>query len=167
MTKLICLGEIVAAHGIKGQVKIKTFTETPTNITAYGALHDGHGKTYKLVSPKMAGPFSVIASIAGVSDRNQAEAMRGIKLFIERDQLPAPSENEYYHEDLMGMAVVDQSGKNYGVIVGLQDFGAGVFFDIKSDDTSKMATLPMNQDAVLSVDLERREMCIDPEFLLI
>jgi 16S rRNA processing protein RimM len=165
--KTVCLGEIVAAHGIKGHVKIKTHTGNPLDIGAYGPVTDEKGKTYTLSNIRQASPNAAIAFIQGVTDRNQAEALRGVKFFIEREQLPEPTDDEYYHEDLVGLNVQDEQGTIYGTVLGLQNFGAGEFFDIKSDDQTKIITLPFNEDAVLDICIEEGFMIINPEFLLV
>ncbi|MDP3371434.1 MAG: ribosome maturation factor RimM [Candidatus Paracaedibacteraceae bacterium] len=165
--KTVCLGEIVAAHGIKGHVKIKTHTANPSDIGSYGVLKDDKGVVYKLSNVRTANPNSAIAFVQGVIDRNQAEALRGTKLFIEREQLPEPSNDEYYHEDIVGLAVLDIQGTSYGTILGIQDFGAGEFFDISSDAHDKIATLPFHDEAVISIDIDKGIVTIDPEFLLV
>lgn len=167
MMKTVCLGEIVAAHGIKGHVKIKTHTSDPTAIGLYGVLKDEKGVSYKLSNVRAANPNSAIAFVQGVTDRNQAEALRGTKLFIERTQLPEPSNDEYYHEDLVGLAVHDAEGTVYGTILGVQNFGAGEFFDIESKAHDKIATIPFHDEAIISIDVETGIVTIDPEFLLV
>jgi len=101
-----------------------------------------------------------------VTYRNQAEALRGTELFIEREQLPEPTDDEYYHEDLVDLMVRDEQGNVYGTILGVQDFGAGEFFDIKSEEHNKIITLPFNEEAVRDINVEEGFMVIDPEFLL-
>ena len=164
--KTVCLGEIVAAHGIKGHVKIKTHTANPTDVGSYGALKDAKGREYALSSVRIATPNSAIAFIQGVTDRNQAEALRGTELFVDRTQLPEPTDDEYYHEDLIDLTVRDENGANYGIVLGVQNFGAGEFFDIKSEEHNKIITLPFNEEAVLDINIEEGFMVINPEFLL-
>jgi len=164
--KTVCLGEIVAAHGIKGHVKIKTHTGNPVDIGSYGVIKDAKGREYALSNVRAANPNSAIAFIQGVTDRNQAEALRGTELFIEREQLPEPTDDEYYHEDLVDLMVRDEQGNVYGTILGVQDFGAGEFFDIKSEEHNKIITLPFNEEAVRDINVEEGFMVIDPEFLL-
>ena len=165
--KTVCLGEIVSAHGIKGHVKIKTHTANPVDIGSYGALKDAKGREYELSNTRIATPNSAIAFIKGVTDRNQAEAIRGTELFIERDQLPEPTDDEYYHEDLVDLTVQDEQGKVHGTVLGVQNFGAGEFFDIKSEEHNKIVTLPFNEEAVLDINIEEGFMIINPEFLLV
>jgi 16S rRNA processing protein RimM len=131
--KDILLGEIVSASGIRGEVRIKTYTDNPLDISKYGPLHDHAGTEYELANLRIKTPYLVTASIKGVQDRNTAESKKGIKLYVNRDCLPQTEEDEYYHEDLMGLAIVDEDGTNYGVVIQLHNFGAGEFFDIKTE----------------------------------
>lgn len=165
MTKTICLGEIVAAHGIKGHVKIKTYTVAPENISDYKIITDAKGRRFTLSNIRTSSPHSVIAFVQGITNRNQAEELRGTQLYITRDQLPKTEPDEFYHEDLIGLKINDANGKTYGTVLGLQNFGAGEFFDIKNED--KIITLPFNSDAVIDINLETGIIIVDPEFLLV
>ena len=127
----ICLGVIVGVHGVRGHLKIKAYTDNPAALDRYGpvSLDDGrllHVKV-KSVSPK--GP--VIAMAQEVTDRNEAELMRGLELFIKRDALPPTANDEVYHTDLVGLEARDNDGVAIGVIVGLHDFGAGDIIEVK------------------------------------
>ena len=127
----ICLGVIVGVHGVRGHLKIKAYTDNPAALDRYGpvSLDDGrllHRKV-KSLSPK--GP--VIAMAQEVTDRNEAELMRGLELFIKRDALPPTANDEVYHTDLVGLEARDNDGVAIGVIVGLHDFGAGDIIEVK------------------------------------
>jgi 16S rRNA processing protein RimM len=165
MTKTICLGEIVAAHGIKGHVKIKTYTTNPESLQLYKTLTDAKGRYFKVSNVRASSPHSVIAFVQGITTRNQAEELRGTHLYITRDQLPQTAHDEFYHEDLIGLRINDSEGTCYGSILGVQNFGAGEFFDIKADN--KIITLPFNKDAVIDISIETGIMIINPEFLLV
>lgn len=168
MKEYICLGEIVGAHGIKGHVKIKTFTSKPESIGDYGSLvHTDTQKTFILKNIRIITPTTVVAAVDGICDRTTAESLIGLKLSIKRDQLPKVNDDEFYHEDLIGLHVRDDQEKDYGIVIGLEDYGAGVFLNVKSDTTSKIATLSFHKDAVLSIHMEEKYMVIDPIFLLV
>ena len=127
----ICLGVIVGVHGVRGHLKIKAYTDKPAALDRYGpvSLDDGsllHLKV-KSVSPK----GTVIAVAQEVTDRNEAELMRGLELFIKRDALPPTANDEVYHTDLVGLEARDNDGVAIGVIVGLHDFGAGDIIEVK------------------------------------
>lgn len=163
---LICLGEIVAAHGIKGWVKIVTFTEYPEDLVAYGSLirQDLSLITIHLETIKSA--KTVLARIDGCLTRNQAETYKGTKLFIYKDQLPALEEGEYYHEDLIGMKVLDETGEVVGTVEALQNAGAGDFLEIAAVKGSKPITAIFSNDSIIKVDLEKRELHLHSGFLL-
>lgn len=165
---LVCLGEIVAAHGIKGHVKIKTYTAKAQNIADYGVLMDKTGtKSFALKNVRALSAHSVVAYLDNINSRNAAEELIGTALYIDRLILPALMEDEYYHEDLIGLHVVDTDNNPCGVVIGLQDFGAGVFLDIKSDAHTKIATLPFNKDAIVRVDFDNKKIIADAQFLLV
>ena len=156
----ILLGRIAGAHGIRGEVLIKTFTEAPENVGAYGPLSDESGtRIFKLKSAR-ATPKGVVARLQGVDDRNGAEALKGIALYIERDRLPAAAEGEFYHADLIGLAAVDGDGKPIGEIVAVQNYGAGDLLEIRLAGSSKTELVPFTDAAVPEVDIAARRVVV-------
>ncbi len=150
----ILLGRIAGAHGIRGEVLIKTYTEAPENIGAYGPLADESGaRSFKIKVVRVT-PKGVIARIAGVADRNGAEALKGVELHVDRDRLPAESEGEYYHADLIGLAAVDAQGAAVGTIVAVQNFGAGDLIEIRLAGSAKTELVPFTDSFVPEVDLK-------------
>jgi 16S rRNA processing protein RimM len=130
----ILLGIITGMHGLKGMVKIKSFTEDPLAIAEYSPLTDKHGrKEYKLetfVGPK----GSVLAKVEGVTDRNGAEALKGTELYTLRENLAEPEEeDEFYIEDLIGLQVVLENGAPFGIVRSVQNFGAGDLVEVKPE----------------------------------
>ena len=127
----ICLGVIVGVHGVRGHLKIKAYTDNPAALDRYGpiSLDDGRLLHLKVKSVSPKGP--VIAVAQEVTDRNEAEVMRGLELFIKRDALPPTANDEVYHTDLVGLEARDNDGVAIGVIVGLHDFGAGDIIEVK------------------------------------
>jgi 16S rRNA processing protein RimM len=140
MKAWVCLGQIVAAHGIKGQVKIKTFTEDPQNLTKYGNLVDSKQQLVEIISFSKNSPTSGIAAIAGFTTRNQAESLKGIQLFVHQDQLPELCETEIYHESLIGLPLM-ANGKNLGKVIAVHDFGAGGICEVQTAEKMGMAHL--------------------------
>ena len=156
----ILLGRIAGAHGIRGEVLIKTFTEAPENVGAYGPLSDESGtRIFKLKSVR-ATPKGVVARLQGVDDRNGAEALKGIALYIERERLPAAAEGEFYHADLIGLAAVDGDGKPVGEIVAVQNYGAGDLLEIRLAGSSKTELVPFTDAAVPEVDIAARRVVV-------
>ena len=122
--KRILVGAIAAAHGVRGEVKIKSFTEVARDVGAYGPVEDESGqRRFKL---KLRGEAKglVIAALEGVGDRNAAEALRGARVFIARSSFPTAGDGEFYWIDLIGLAVVNRQGEALGEVIGLLDTGA-------------------------------------------
>ncbi|WP_371397175.1 ribosome maturation factor RimM [Fretibacter rubidus] len=128
---LIQIGVIAGAFGVKGEVKVKSFATTPSDIFNYGALLDQSGAP--IFSPQEHRPvkdgFAVIAP--EVKTREQAEALKNTKLYITRESLPEPEEDEFYYSDLEGLSVKTVDGKNAGTVVAIHEFGAGDMLEIK------------------------------------
>ena len=152
----LLLGVIVGAKGIKGEVRVKSFTENPEDVAAYGLLQDASGtKTYKLKVIGFSKGLPVVR-IKGISDRNAAEALKGTELYIERDKLPETSEeNEYYHADLIGLQAVFEDGTKFGTILRLHDFGAGDMLEIVPEGKSEKAAVlvPFTAEMVPEVNI--------------
>jgi 16S rRNA processing protein RimM len=127
--RLVLMGAILGAHGIKGEVKVKSFAARPAAIAEYGPLTDTrHKRNFNLaiVGTADAAKGVLIARVAGITDRNAAEALKGVELFVERERLPAPADpEEYYLADLIGLAAFDGKGAKLGEIVSVDNYGAG------------------------------------------
>ncbi len=131
--KRICLGEISTAHGVRGLVRIRIYGDDPQAFSAYGPLFtsESGNKTITVRMRNAANKFW-IAEIEGVADRNAAEALRGTKLWIERDKLPEPeNDDEFYYEDLVGMIVRTEADGEVGTVVAVENFGASDLLEVK------------------------------------
>jgi 16S rRNA processing protein RimM len=126
---LVLLGVITGAHGIRGEVKLRSFTATPRDIASYGPLQSGRGESFEIIRLKPQ-KDEFIAALQGITDRTRAEALKGTELFIARERLPATREDEIYHHDLIGMAVQRPDGVALGKVVGLENHGAGDLLDV-------------------------------------
>ena len=156
----ILLGHIAGAHGIRGEVLVRTFTEAPENIGAYGALSDESGtRSFKIKVVRVT-PKGVIARIGSVSDRNGAEALKGVDLYVERARLPAIADDEFYHADLVGLAAEDTEGKPVGSILAVHNFGAGDLLEVRLAGSSKTELIPFTNAFVPEIDLARRRAVI-------
>ena len=161
---LIVLGVITGAHGVRGEVKIKSFTAAAEDVVAYGPLQDKQGKSY-IVNIRSASKGQLIASIQGISDRNQAELLRGIELCIPRSALPDTAEDEYYVEDLIGMSVFTPDGEAYGTIRRVDNYGAGDIVEIASL-TGETSLVSFTHAVFPQIDVPaRRVTYIPPELL--
>jgi len=153
----VLLGVVAAPHGVRGLVRIKSFTEDPMSVAAYGPLSDESGKREYRVQALSAARGAVLARIEGVADRTAAEALRGLRLYVERERLPATGEREWYEADLVGLAAVGKDGRDWGKVVGFHDFGAGSVVEVSGG-----MMLPFTDEAVPEVDIEGGKVVIDP-----
>lgn len=159
-SRRVLLGRIAGAHGIRGEVLIKTFTAAPEDIGAYGPLTDADGaRSYRIESAR-ATQKGVVARIEGVGDRNAAEALKGVELFVARERLPDVAEGEFYHDDLIGMAAVDADGTQIGEVIAVQNFGAGDLLEIRLAGSGKTELVPFTDDAVPEVDVAGRRVVV-------
>jgi 16S rRNA processing protein RimM len=158
---MVCVGVILAAHGLRGDVKVKTYTADPAAIAAYGELADGQGRRFRLTRARPV-PGGVVAAMAGVDDRTRAEALRGTRLFVDRARLPQPAEEEFYYADLIGMAAHDAGGAELGQVLAVHNFGAGDMLEIAIGGLGRAATamVPFTRAAVPGVDLAARRLTV-------
>lgn len=161
----VIVAEITSAHGIRGQFKVRTFTQDPEDIFNYGDLQDINGKTYKFKIHSVKLPNQLIVSIDGVNDRNAAELLRATSLYVDRHRLPELTGEEFYHDQLIGLTVNDQDGKILGTIKAVHNFGAGDFFDVKLV-SGEIATLLFRKESVLEVNIAAKTIIADPSQLL-
>jgi 16S rRNA processing protein RimM len=159
----VCMGIVGAPHGVRGQVRIKTFTHMPEAVAQYGALEDESGeRRFTLrVTGTAKGDGMVIAQLSGVADRDAAEALRGLRLYAPRAALPAPAEDEFYHADLIGLSAQLEDGALLGTVIGVHDFGAGDVIEIARDAASPVL-VPFTRAAVPVVDIAGGKVVIDP-----
>lgn len=156
----ILVGEITGAHGIRGDVLVRSYTETPDAIAAYGPLTDASGKkSYSLRVVRVTSK-GIVARVAGVEDRNGAEPLRGTKLYIERSKLPETGETEFYHADLIGLRAVAADGSALGKIVSVQNFGAGDLLELKPLE-GETEFIPFEDRWVPGVDLDAGMLIIN------
>lgn len=129
---LVCVAEITAAHGVRGQVKIRSFTQKAEDFASFGALSDAAGR--KAFTVKIAGKVKdfFLASIDGVTDRTTADSLRGTKLFVDRSLFPETDEDEFYITDLVGLTARTGDGEILGRIKGVYNFGAGDMIEIEN-----------------------------------
>ena len=153
----VLLGVVAAPHGVRGLVRIKSFTDDPMAVAAYGPLSDEAGKKNYRVEALSAARGAVLARIEGVADRTAAEAIRGLRLYVERKQLPDAGELEWYEADLVGLAAVGRDGRDWGKVVAFHDFGAGSVMEVSGG-----AMLPFTDEAVPEIDVEGGKVVIDP-----
>lgn len=161
----MCVGVVVGAHGVGGQVRVKSFTAEPAGLYALGPLTDEPGLRRFALTPVGAAGGALIARIDGVADRDAAEALKGTRLYAERAALPEPAADEYYHADLIGLRVELGDGTTLGRVRAVHDFGAGDLIEVADDEGQGKAgglMVPFTVAAVPVVDLEGGRLVVDP-----
>jgi|SRR5579885_1977537 16S rRNA processing protein RimM len=161
----VCLGQIGAAHGVRGEVRLHSFTADPAAIADYGPLETADGRVFEIEALRPAKDHFV-AKLAGIVDRDAAERLANVKLYVPRERLPAPeAPDEYYHADLIGLSVFDRSGRKIGTVIAIQNFGAGDLIEVKPDDDGKTELLPFDRISVPVVDIAAGKIIVDPPAL--
>jgi len=156
----ICIARIGAAHGVRGAVKLWTFTEDPLAVKSYGPLMTKDGaRSFEVASAREA-KGHLVATLKGIATREDAERLNGIELYIARDKLPATDENEYYHADLIGLAAVTTANEPLGRVIAIHNFGAGDIIEIAPPQGATML-LPFTNAVVPSVDLAAGHVVIE------
>jgi 16S rRNA processing protein RimM len=160
MSQQVCVARIGAAHGVRGEVKLWTFTEDPLAAMRYGALSTKDGaRQFEVTHAREAKGF-LVATLKGVTTRNEAERLNGIELYIARDKLPETEAGEYYHADLIGLAAVTAAGEPLGHVIAIHNFGAGDIIEIAPASGSTLM-LPFSNAAVPTVDIAGRRVVIE------
>ena len=160
MAAPICVARIGAAHGVRGEVKLWTFTEDPLAITRYGALSTKDGARQFEVSRAREAKGFLVATLKGVTTRNEAERLNGVELYIARDQLPETEAGEYYHAYLIGLAAVTTAGEPLGHVIAIHNFGAGDIIEIAPRSGATLM-LPFSDAVVPTVDIAGGRVVIE------
>ena len=160
MATPICVARIGAAHGVRGAVKLWTFTEDPLAVKAYGPLLTKDGARRFEVTSAREAKGHLVATLKGVATREEAERLNGIELYVAREKLPATEEDEYYHADLIGLAAVNAAGEPLGRVIAIHNFGAGDIIEIAPPGGSTLL-LPFTNAVVPTVDLAGGRVVIE------
>ncbi len=151
----VLMGRISDAHGLKGEVKIATFTARAEDIAAYGSLLDVEGKRqFEILGMKPLKAGTIIARLKGINSRTAAEQLRGTELYVSRDALPPAEEDEFYHSDLIGLTAITPDGETVGEIIAVHNFGAGDLLEVRLADAPKTQLVPFDAAHVPAVDLD-------------
>ena len=160
MAAPIYVARIGAAHGVRGAVKLWTFTEDPLAVTQYGPLATKDGARSFEVATAREAKGHLVATLKGVATREDAERLNGVELYIAREKLPVTGENEYYHADLIGLAAVTAANQSLGRVIAIHNFGAGDIIEIAPPQGATML-LPFTNAVVPSVDLAGGRVVIE------
>lgn len=156
----ICIARIGAAHGVGGAVKLWTFTEDPFAVKSYGPLTTKDGARQFEVTHVREARDHLVATLKGVTSRDEAERLNGIELYVARDRLPATDDDEYYHADLIGLAAVNAADEPLGRVVAIHNFGAGDIIEI-APSTGATLLLPFTNAVVPTVDIAGGRVVIE------
>lgn len=163
MANRICVARIGAAHGVRGEVKLWSFTEDPAAVAHYGPLETQDGTRCFEIEALRAVKDHFVARIAGVNDRDAAEKLRNIELYIPRARLPKIEEADtFYHADLVGLDAITPDGARVGTVHALHNFGAGDIIEIAPAEGGDPLMLPFNETTVPKIDVAARQVVVVP-----
>lgn len=159
--KSILIAEIGAAHGVRGEVRVKAHTADPMAIADYGSLHDGRGGLFRVKSLRHLKDDMLVVAFEGMADRTAAEKLNRTKLYVDRSALPPPDEDEFYHADLLGLAVETTAGEPVGTVVAVADFGAGDLLEVRRPGGASVY-VPFTRAVVPVLDFAVGKAIIEP-----
>jgi 16S rRNA processing protein RimM len=152
MSRDVLLGVVIGAQGLKGEVKVKTFTETPEALAAYGPLHTKDGREMRVTFLRETKDGAVV-QLHGINDRSSAEALKGMELFVSREALPEADADEFYHADLVGLRAEDPLGRAIGSVRAVHNFGAGDVIEIVRENGDDVF-LSFTREVAREIDLK-------------
>ncbi|MDQ2090681.1 ribosome maturation factor RimM [Marimonas arenosa] len=162
MPDRICVGAIAGAYGVRGEVRLKSFTADPQAIADYSPLTSEDGTQSFTVTITRPINNGFAARLSGISTKEQADDLRGLRLYVSRDKLPSLPDDEFYHADLIGLVVVDTGGTELGRVKSVQNHGAGDLLEIHGPNLKSTVLLPFTHEAVPTVDLAAGRIVADP-----
>jgi 16S rRNA processing protein RimM len=163
VTDRICVAQIGAAHGIRGEVKLRSFTQDPAAVAGYGPLESEDGARHFTIEALRPAKDHFVVRLAGVGDRDAAEKLVNVRLYVSRDRLPPIEDGDtYYHTDLIGLAAVSEDGSALGRVTAVHNFGAGDLVEIKPHGGGEPLMVPFNETTVPEIDMTARRMIVRP-----
>lgn len=162
MSELICVGALAGAFGVQGEVRLKSFTAEPSAIADYAPLTTEDGATSYSITLTRPLKNGFAARLGGVKTKEQADALKGVRLYAPREKLPALPDDEFYHADLIGLEVVDTGGTVLGRVKAVLNHGASDLLEITGPGLKTSLLLPFTLDAVPTVDLTAGRIVADP-----
>jgi 16S rRNA processing protein RimM len=158
----ICIAQIGAAHGVRGEVRLKAFTEDPLSVARYGPLESEDGTQRFEIEAVRPAKDMLVARLKGVSDRDAAEALTNVRLYVAREKLPKAADDEFYHADLVGLAAVTSNGDPVGTVKAVHNFGAGDVLEIEPVTGGATFMVPFTETTVPAVDIAARKIVVEP-----
>jgi 16S rRNA processing protein RimM len=157
----VVLATIGAPHGIRGEVRVKSFTANPVSLADYGPLYSDGGRRFEIERLRSLKGDMLVVKFRGVDDRNAAEALNGLELSVDRSALPPANAGEYYHADLIGLEAVDTDAKPLGRVVAVQNFGAGDILEIAPPEGPSLL-IPFTNATVPDIEISAGRLTIVP-----
>ena len=161
-----CVGAIAGSFGVNGEVRLKSFCSEPSDISVYNPLISEDGsKSFQL---EITGQLKIglSAKIDGIVNKEQAEQLKGTRLYAERHRFPTLNSGEYYHADLIGLKTKDMKSNEIGRVEALHDYGAGPILEIYIDQIGSTVLIPFTEKSVPNIDLKEKCIIIDPPEIL-
>ena len=162
MEDRVCLGAIAGAFGVRGELRLKSFTAEPEDIAAYGPLETEDGSRRFDIRLTGQTKGALVGRLSGIATKEEADALRGTRLYVDRARLPEPEADEFYHVDLIGIEVFDTGGARLGEVTAVLNHGASDLLEIRLPGVSNTVLLPFTQEAVPTVDLGAGRIVADP-----
>jgi 16S rRNA processing protein RimM len=159
MADRVCVAQIGAPHGVRGEVRLWTFTDDPMAVTRYGTLQSEDGKRAFDIEAVRPAKGHLVARLRGITDRDAAERLTNIKLFVPRERLPQTEADEFYHADLVGLRVEDEDGNEIGAVIAVHNFGAGDLLEIQPPEGGAML-LPFTETVVSEIDIKSGRLVV-------
>lgn len=163
---MVCIGAFAGAHGVRGRVHVKSFMENPSDLFDFEAVYDQEGQqSYHFLNATPKGNCLYISHIKEVQTREQADALKGQKIFVPKANLPHLSKDEFYHEDLVGLAVYSdkQTEQVLGMVKAVHNFGAGDVLELEMSDAADTIMLPFTHEMFPHVDLKHKQLVLNVE----
>jgi 16S rRNA processing protein RimM len=157
----ICVAQIGAAHGIRGEVRLRSFTEEPMAVASYGPLESEDGRQRFTIEALRPAKDVFVARLAGVADRDAAEKLTNLRLYVPRDRLPPAKDDEFYYADLVGLSAVTPDGAPLGTVTAIHNFGAGDVVEIKPAGGDPLL-VPFTEATVPEIDIAAGRMVVVP-----
>ena len=159
MPRDILLAVVIGAQGLKGEVRVKAFTQTPDAIAHYRNLYDRHGRRFTVTGARATRAGEAVLGIAELADRSAAESLRGVELYVERAALLPTAKDEYYHADLIGLRAEDREGRALGTVQAIHNYGAGDVIEIARADGDSVL-LPFTRETVPVIEIDKSRIIV-------
>lgn len=162
MSEKVCVGAIAGSFGVRGEVRLKSFTAIPEDIASYAPVETEDGKRSFTVKITRQIKNGLAARMSGIATKEEADALRGTQLFVPRDRLPSLPDDEFYHADLIGLEVTDTGGASLGKVLAVINNGADDLLELSAPGQKQTALLPFTKAVVPTVDLAQGRIVADP-----